>query len=359
MIISKESWTDTRRARKQWLPFYMAKRPQVGKIIYVDRHRAWWRSNTATKAVEEGVISVRQETLVLPLERCPAVRALNRRLIARQLKPLLDPSLHWVVIYYHPYDVDLVKYLSPDAFTVFDWTEDWAVFHGDEEMAALQREAVMSSDMVLTVTETLRQQTLAWGKPASQAHTLLNATTFTPEQAADAAKEKPLPDVTGPRIGFVGHAGPWFDAELISRLAARHPDWQWIIAGGVGESVREILGRHPSVHLLGIQPPSKLMPIMCGCDVLVAPYVPEFSGDATKLYDYLATGKPIVSAPCETAGQLRPYVTVCEGAEQWSHEISRVLAEDSADARQARMAESTRHHWNARADRVLEWLGYA
>jgi len=358
MVISKESWTDTRWARKQWLPFYMAKRKQVGKIIYVDRHRAWWRSQTETKKVEEGVISVRQESLVIPFERMPFIRALNRRIISWRLKPLLDPSLKWVVIYYHPYDVDLVKGLSGKAFTVFDWTEDWAVFHGDDEMKALQQEAVMSSDMVLTVTESLRKKTLAWGKPASQAHTLLNATTFTPEQAGDAAKEKPLPDVAGPRIGFVGHAGPWFDAGLISRLAARHPDWQWIIAGGVGVNVREILGRHPSVHLLGIQPPSKLMPMMCGCDVLVAPYVPEFSGDATKLYDYLATGKPVISAPCETAEQLQPFVTVCDGDEQWSLEISRALTEDSADARQTRMKESTRHHWNARVSRVLELLGY-
>lgn len=345
-----------RWARKQWLPFYLAKRDEVDRIIYVDRHRAWWRSDVRTKSVQQGKITVCQYNLRLPFERSALVRSWNRRLIAKAINVELDTSLRWIAIFYHPYDVDLIKFLPEHVVTVFDWTEDWAVFHKDRELARLQYEAVTSSAMVLTVTEGLRRRAIDWRNDEATVHLLVNATAFLLTDEIGNPPPAEVKTIPSPIIGFIGHLGPWFDSELITKLARLHPEWQWVLIGGMNDNIAQRLKGMPSIHCLGVKPPSELMPLMFACDILIAPYVSNFSGDATKLYDYLVAGKPIISSPCETAERLQPHVMICNGLAQWTHGISSALLQDNNELLHQRQEASLNHHWEARVDRLLGLL---
>ena len=354
LFISKESWTDTRWARKQWLPFYLAKRDEVDRIIYVDRHRAWWRSDVRTKSVQQGKITVCQYNLSLPFERSALVRSWNRRFIAKAINAELDPSLCWIAIFYHPYDVDLIKFLPEHVVTVFDWTEDWAVFHKDRELTRLQYEAVTSSAMVLTVTEELRCRAIDWRNDEATVHLLANATAFSLTDEIGNPPSAEVKAIPSPIIGFIGHLGPWFDAGLVVELARLHPEWQWVLIGGVNDNIAQRLKGMSSIHCLGVKPPSELISLMLACDILIAPYVSNISGDATKLYDYLVAGKPIISSPCETAERLQPHVIICDDPKTWSDEISRALSQDNDELLKRRQAAALDHHWNKRIDRLLE-----
>ncbi|RMG41202.1 MAG: hypothetical protein D6732_02730, partial [Methanobacteriota archaeon] len=235
LFVSKESWSDVRWARKQWLAYYLAQRNEVGSVVYVDRHRSWWRREAETPSRQEGKVRVAQYGLNFPFERWSVFRSWNRRIIASKIDPELVETFRWIAIFYHPYDVDLIKALPKDVFTIFDWTEDWAVFHQDRTLAHLQREAVISSSMVLTVTEELRRRAVDWRGSEIAVHLLPNATAFRPFDVRGNYLPDGLKSIPSPKIGFIGHVGPWFDAGLVVELASLNPEWQWILVGGVND----------------------------------------------------------------------------------------------------------------------------
>ncbi|MDQ6959168.1 MAG: glycosyltransferase [Mariprofundaceae bacterium] len=351
VVLSKESWSDTRWARKQWLPYWLAMMGGVRQVVYVNRHRAWWRGEKAeqdNRGCEH--IDVKQFGLMLPLERCPWVRAWNRRRIGKRIASLLDDQLDWRCLFYHPYDFQTAREIAGQATIVFDWTEDWADFHADAALAKLQIEAIAGADAVITVTETLQERARAI-RGDEQVFLLPNATSFEPG-AGGAGDETAIPEaVPHPRIAYVGHLGPWFDCDLVEALAIRRPDWSWVMVGGVSDAVRRRLGPRGNVHLLGIHVPESLPAVMRQCDVLVAPYRPEFTGDATKLYDYLTVARPILSIPCDTARRLHACVETAVGADEWEARIETMLGQPGINENCLAMAGQ--HHWKARVETFL------
>jgi len=349
LVVSKEAWGDTRWARKQWLPYFLAQQKDIKDVVYVDRAAAWWRGDLAHQDEVVDGIQVVQLNLPFPLEHSTWVRRLNRKVMANKLLSRLETDPHWVTLYYHPYDVDMMKTLGKQSKIVFDWTEDWADFHHDEAMAKLQRRCVEEADMVLTVTQTLYQRAVSWRGSEESVVCVPNATVFT---SGDSIPDEPeiVKFIPHPRLGFVGHMGTWFDATLVEALAVKYPMWQWVLIGGVGEQVKTRLSKHKNVHFLGVFSPSKLPALMQHCDVLVAPYKQGIQGDATKLYDYLAMKKPIVSTACETAERLHTWVHECLNIDDWITSITSSLEGHALVV--ASKQEIHEHHWKARSKAV-------
>ena len=161
-----------------------------------------------------------------------------------------------------------------------------------------------------------------------------------------------------PRIGFVGHAGPWFDEQLVADIARKRPGWQWVMVGGCGDRAKQQLEGLTNVHWQGVHSPEGLMAFMQHCDVLAAPYKRGIEGDATKLYDYLVAAKPILSIPCETAELLQPWVTVCRDSAEWISTLEDLLS-IAGDTHFVSCSEeiTASHHWQARASRVADSIG--
>jgi len=356
LIVSKESWSDKRWARKQWLPYYLAQRSEVEQLVYFNRHYAWWRKETPDIAGSTGKVTVRQAHLMFPGERCTWVRRFNRVRIARRLLSAMDAGKQWIVILYHPWDAPMIPILSRRAMVIFDWTEDWADYHDMPNMRESQKRAVCSADGVMVVSETLRDQAIGWRGSDKCVFFVPNATALEP---VDTHAEEPesLKGIPHPRIGFVGQAGPWFDADLVAGLARSHPEWNWLMFGGWHEEKRRILSDCEPVYWLGIHRSRDIMPFMQHCDVLIAPYVEQVSGDATKLYDYLAAGRPIVSSFCETASRLQPCVHIARGADEWGKTIAALLLSANGPVEaDARIETQGRHHWRHRAETLIKFL---
>jgi len=357
LVVSKESWGDTRWARKQWLPFYLAQLSDFKKILYLDRHSVWWRGESAHAPVYHQKTEVIQENLILPFERNRQVRQWNRKRIANRLVNMLDDQLVWSTIYYHPFDLPMMQTLKKRSKVIFDWTEDWAVFHDDSEISALQIESVKNADAVITVTRQLRERAVAIRGNDTNVFHVPNASVF---ERSDAVAEEPeeIRKLEHPRIGFVGHAGPWFDEQLVADIARKRPGWQWVMVGGCGDRAKQQLEGLTNVHWQGVHSPEGLMAFMQHCDVLAAPYKRGIEGDATKLYDYLVAAKPILSIPCETAELLQPWVTVCRDSAEWISTLEDLLS-IAGDTHFVSCSEeiTASHHWQARASRVADIIG--
>lgn len=107
----------------------------------------------------------------------------------------------------------------------------------------------------------------------------------------------------GPIIGYHGMISHWFDFDLLAGVAARRPEWRFVLVGPTDLRVEDRAAdveRLPNVQRLG-ERPSPLMPMYVhGFDVGAIWFeVNEMTLGVTplKMFEYLAAGVPCVATP--------------------------------------------------------------
>lgn len=165
-----------------------------------------------------------------------------------------------------------------------------------------------------------------------------------------------------PRMGYVGVVKSQLDIALIDTLAARHPEWSFVLVGPEGHlgdkaAALARLRARPNAYLLGNRPLAELPACMQALDVCMMCYeVCDYTHfiHPLKLNEYLATGRPVVSSPIDAVLPLDHLINVADGADAWSQALGRALGQDDPAARQARQQEAARHDWDALAARIAD-----
>jgi glycosyltransferase involved in cell wall biosynthesis len=180
------------------------------------------------------------------------------------------------------------------------------------------------------------------------------------------AAENPEPydglgDAPGPIAGYFGTLTGQNDIELLEHCVASLPHIRFVFAGRVTGGDYERLRRMSNVRFLGHVPYEKI-PNLCACfDVCLLPW--RMSRwiehcNPLKLFEYMASGKPIVSVPIrEVRDQYSDIVAVAETREQFCRAIEAELASGDNDRRkELRIATARRHTWechNVRLSNII------
>jgi UDP-galactopyranose mutase len=101
-----------------------------------------------------------------------------------------------------------------------------------------------------------------------------------------------------PRVGFFGVIDERLDIDLLSELAIRMPDVQFIMIGPVVKIDPEILPKHKNIHYLGQKKYGELPSYLANWDVAILPFAKNDSTrfiSPTKTPEYLSAGRPVVS----------------------------------------------------------------
>jgi glycosyltransferase involved in cell wall biosynthesis len=182
-------------------------------------------------------------------------------------------------------------------------------------------------------------------------------------------------------VGFVGTFGPWHGVLVLARAIALVPQetrvrFLLVGAGSLREEAERIIreaGAGERVIFTGAVEHDRVPALLDACDVLASPHVPledgsEFFGSPTKLFEYMAMGKPIVASRLGQIGEVleteETALLVEPGdARALCEAILRLARTPELRARlgaQARSAAIARHTWTHNAERVLEayssWL---
>jgi glycosyltransferase involved in cell wall biosynthesis len=256
----------------------------------------------------------------------------------------------------------------------------WGGLHFRTMAGLVERINLRAADRIVVVSEVLRTQLVQQGVVTDKI--LVNP------NAVD-------PDVFGPRadgsgtalrqrlgfsdvetvIGFSGTFGMWHGiptlAAALPLVVAARPNARWLLIGdgALRALVDQAIAAHglqERVVLTGLVPHGEMPAYLAACDVLVSPHGRqadggEFFGSPTKLFEYMAGGRPIVASAVgqiadvleheRTALLVQPddAVGLCEA-------VVRLI--DDADlrarlARQVRQAAVERHTWRQNAERLL------
>src|SRR3546814_16501707 len=94
---------------------------------------------------------------------------------------------------------------------------------------------------------------------------------------------------------------------------------------------------------------------MYGCDGLSLPLSTSFVGFPTKLYEYLASGKPVISWNGENIRPLAHLIAPADGVDAWLEALYRALDGRGPGSPEARKAVARAQDWAARTDQFEGW----
>ena len=174
----------------------------------------------------------------------------------------------------------------------------------------------------------------------------------------------PLPGVSGPVLGRAGTL--WEDLELTPLLyaALERPDWTFLLLGREENNpLLPRLRRLPNVILPGPCPLSQVPDWLYRCDVLVDFLRLDRPDDdviSPRIYEYLSTGKPVVSMLWPD--QVEPFPDVVYSAHtdgEFVQCCQHALSEAQDFVSQRRRAHASAAAWSDRAGQVARILATA
>jgi len=257
----------------------------------------------------------------------------------------------YVFWYYTPMALSFTDHFTPVA-SVYDCMDELSAFKGaDSQLPLLEKQLFRQVDLVFTGGQSLYeakrgQHPAVYAFPSS-----IDASHF--GKARTAVKDpEDQAHIPHPRLGFFGVIDERFDAELLDQVAAKRPDWQFVIIGPVVKIHPDTLPKHANIHYLGGKKYSELPEYLAGWDIALLLFARNESTrfiSPTKTPEYLAAGKPVISTSIKDV--VRPY-----------GELNLVEISDTADelirAAEKLLSRSNRSEWLTRVDGFLENISW-
>ncbi|MEZ6060836.1 MAG: glycosyltransferase [Planctomycetaceae bacterium] len=254
----------------------------------------------------------------------PFDRALNRRLLTKQLAPLirqLPQPVHAVTTI--PITADL-----PESLPVSHWTyycvDDFAVWPGldGDTLRRMDAEMIRHADSILAVSETLRNAIAQHGRSATLLTHGVDLAHW--QQTGDDLKESAIPkDVRRPLAVFWGMVDRRLDSDMLKRLSQWLSEGTIVLMGPQQDPDPAILELR-NVMSLPAQSFQSLPRIAHDADVLIMPYADlpvTRAMQPLKLKEYMATGKPVVVSRLPAVGEWSDCIDIAQTAEEFASAV--------------------------------------
>jgi len=306
--------------------------------------------------------------LVLPPFGSAWRRALNRRLFLKTLKKTADnlgfrDPIIWT---YLPTDtcVDLIRLLrSPDSLVVYYCVADFTKLTTQvEQLTKSESEILELSDVVFASCSQLAQHAAELNTRVYLSPHGVNLEAF-PQDAQPDERDCPveLSQLPRPIIGYVGGLHRHVDLGLIRKMASLKPEWSWVFVGSVQVPLGDLQDL-PNVRFLGQKNHTELVHYLRNFDVCIVPYAnTEATATVlpTKINEYLAVGKPVVSTNIPAVREFNERHQVLSltsgGPEDFVAAITAALATALDDEQIARRrAVAAAADWKLRLEEISE-----
>jgi glycosyltransferase involved in cell wall biosynthesis len=159
---------------------------------------------------------------------------------------------------------------------------------------------------------------------------------------------------------YAGQLNQALDAEMITSVAERCPEVRFRFYGPVsdpaGRRLAKALSKRPNVDIAGSVPHTELQDYLSQADVLLNFKRPDHTtsgNDLLKIYEYLATGRPIVSPCVSPVDRFEDVIRVAETPDQFADQVRAALRDESEERSKRRVAYARSNSWASRVDDIL------
>ena len=367
VFLSVDPWQEERWARKQMFAYHLAQRG--AKVVYFTESRQSLRKWPLIHRKHERLYLV-DVPLIGPCRlhgrlAPPCEKAAELILLAVLWKLRIRRA---TFLAYQPQNVRLslriARYIGK-TLLCYDYTDDWSEFfrknaHEKNRVLEDDKWALTAADIVFAVSAKLFEKARQFNP---NSYLLPNATSF--ENFHKAMLPGPIAaDIGGigqPLIGYVGKITTWrIDFDLLRYIAENRPNWSFVMIGPFNPDVHEMVAQFDdlaNISFIGPREYWKLADYMRAFSACILPHKTDNlteAMDPIKLYDYLATGKPIVATAVREADKFRGVIEVCDGQAAFLAALDRVVNEPEADVdRERRLSLARANSWEQRVDELI------
>ena len=237
---------------------------------------------------------------------------------------------------------------------VYDCLDHHVGFHTDPNprLTEVEQQLIDAADAVVATSETLASAI----RKTRECHLIRNACEYTRFN-----QEERLKTSSRPIIGYVGAVSEWFDGQLLFDLAKVCPEWQFDIYGAiVGVDVAACRALH-NVNFFGEISYESVPSVIAHFDVCIIPFklnALTLATNPVKVYEYLASGRPVVSSPLPELAGLETYDVFCAST---TYEFIKCIGKAlkiSQDAARINVRQhfAAQNDWSNRGEAFLQLL---
>ena len=318
----------------------------------------------------KGVKGIRKETenlyvfspLVLPFPYSKFARFINRHLILSVLNKwikVVDFSnpIVWTFLP-TPLSIDIADSITRKLF-IYYCIDNFSVSSiSAKKIKKSEKRLLKKVDLVFATSKELYNYCSRYNDKVYRFPFAVNFKEFEKVRLGEASIPEEFKNIKSPIIGYVGGVHKWIDQELVKYLAERYPQYSFVFIGPVQTDVSK-LQILKNIHFLGKKEHERLPFFIKYFDVGVIPYlISEYTNNVypTKLNEYLALGKPVVSTQLpeiiEFNKEYGDIVHVSEGKEKFGKNINKAINEDNQILRARRIEVSRDNSWDVRIEKM-------
>ena len=297
----------------------------------------------------------------LPVYRLPRpllkiCNRLNQLIFKRYFEKKIK-ELSWkdfIIWVYDPRFIPLMKKFKGDNLLLYDCIDDWAgYFQGSlaGNLEWIDRQAYCTARLVFAGSNSIMNRKYRLHDKFLVPFGV-DARHFATSTQSDLPRPADMERITGPVVGLIGVLDKRINIPLLQQMARDKPEWQVVLVGPIFDTCHHLFSEmldFPNVYFLGAKTLQELPAYLKTFQVCMIPYfIDQFtkSINPLKLYEYFASGKPVVSTPIPECLKFSPLVRIAETPDEFIAQVSDAMAEKDQDRRQARIQIAFNNTWD-------------
>ena len=232
-----------------------------------------------------------------------------------------------------------------------------------EENKVFMDYMMLQSSLVLAVSpELVRKYSEMYNRKIYVLGNGVDVEHFNPDRRLAVLPE--LEVVSEPMLMFIGAVNSWIDIVLLNELAENRPYYKLVIIGPCYENSIDLavwnsLKEKSNVLWLGSKPFAELPRYIQNASVLLLPRTRDehsLASDPLKLYEYLATGKPVVAVGIPAVQKFAGFVYSADSRENFIEQVDKALSTWNEEKQALQVAEAKGYSWSSRVETIFKLL---
>ena len=300
----------------------------------------------------------------LPLQGKTAIDVVNNALLKLQIKMacrltgLSKPTILWLE---NIRAADIMNCFSPvfKIYNVSDLFASSSYIANQQIQRQWENRIFQESNLVICVSKELYAMKRAERENVFYVPHGVDFDLF--QQAAQRKDEKfkELADVRRPIAGYFGTLTAHNDIELLLWCARNLSDVSFVFAGQITGGDYSELKKLDNVYFLGRIPYEKIPQLCVNFDVCMLQWKMSKwieSCNPLKMFEYMASGKPIVSVAIKEAMQYADVISMAHNKEEFCKAIHWELQNDTKERSQRRIEIAAKHCWDNQIEKISDLI---